>query len=289
MRKNMSLKKFAKVVVLSLALCMTTQTVAPLSTAVVAEAATTVKLNVKKKTLTEGKSFTLKVKGTSKKVTFSSSKKSVATVNKNGKVTAKKAGKANITAKVGNKKYVCKVTVKAKENKYVTNAPFKAVEVKLGDNSVVVPKDWSYETGEIGGMTLYSFMPKDADITKGTSSVSITCTATDAQNEDYDLYLEYLKQMITEDYLKASLSASINGELELKDFDISTKEMEKYKVSVISYSVMLNGEKVMEQKIYDVFANGYTTEVTVTDNGTELTTSVDEVAEYMLESLTFKK
>ena len=54
---------------------------------------------------------TLKVKGTEDKVKWSSSKKSVATVDSKGKVTARKAGKATITAKVGNKSYACKVEV----------------------------------------------------------------------------------------------------------------------------------------------------------------------------------
>ena len=49
------------------------------------------------------------------KVTYSSSNKKVATVSKTGKITAKKAGTAVITVKVGNKiSAKCKVTVKKK-------------------------------------------------------------------------------------------------------------------------------------------------------------------------------
>ena len=59
-----------------------------------------------------GKSTTLKVIGTKKKAKWSSSNKSVATVSLNGKVKAKKVGKATITAKIGKKSYKCKVTVK---------------------------------------------------------------------------------------------------------------------------------------------------------------------------------
>ncbi len=75
--------------------------------------AATIRLNKKTVTLQVGKSVTLKIKGTSKKVTWSSTNKKVATVTKKGKVTAKKAGKATIVAKVGGKKYKCKLTVKA--------------------------------------------------------------------------------------------------------------------------------------------------------------------------------
>ncbi len=71
-----------------------------------------VKLNVTKKTIDKGKTYTLKVSGTSKKVKWSSSNKSVATVSSKGKVTAKKAGTATISAKVDGKTLKCKITVK---------------------------------------------------------------------------------------------------------------------------------------------------------------------------------
>lgn len=58
------------------------------------------KLNRKSASLLVGNSYTFKVKGTSKKVKWTSSNTKVATV-KNGKVTAKKKGRATITAKVG--------------------------------------------------------------------------------------------------------------------------------------------------------------------------------------------
>lgn len=72
------------------------------------------KLNKKNVTLTVGQKVKLKVKGTKKKVKWSSTKKSVCTV-KNGTVTAKKKGTATIKAKVAKKTLKCKVTVKAKK------------------------------------------------------------------------------------------------------------------------------------------------------------------------------
>lgn len=76
------------------------------------EAAASVRLNCKKVTLTEGKSYQLKIKGTTKKAKWSSSNKKVATVSKKGLMKGKKAGRAVITAKIDRKKYSCKVTVK---------------------------------------------------------------------------------------------------------------------------------------------------------------------------------
>ena len=75
-----------------------------------------VKLNKKKTTVYVGDTVRLKVKGTKKKVKWSSSNKNVAAVSKKGKVTGRKEGKATITAKVGKKKYKCKVTVRKKFN-----------------------------------------------------------------------------------------------------------------------------------------------------------------------------
>lgn len=73
------------------------------------------KITKTKVTLIKGQTTTLKVTGTKKKATWYSSKKSVATVSSKGKVTAKKAGTAKITAKVNDKKYTC--TVKVQEPK----------------------------------------------------------------------------------------------------------------------------------------------------------------------------
>lgn len=74
-----------------------------------------VKISKKSITMTVGQKTKLKVKGTKKKITWKSKKKAVATVNKKGKVTAKKAGKTTIIAKVGKKKYKCKVIVKPQQ------------------------------------------------------------------------------------------------------------------------------------------------------------------------------
>ena len=70
-----------------------------------------IKLNKTKISLQRGKTYTLKVKGTKKKVKWSSNKKTIATVTRKGKVTAQKPGTAVITAKIGKKKYKCKVKV----------------------------------------------------------------------------------------------------------------------------------------------------------------------------------
>lgn len=76
-----------------------------------------IKLNQKKATIYTTGMTTLQlkptIKGASSKVKWSSGNKKIATVNANGKVTAKKAGKVTITAKANGKTAKCKVTVVA--------------------------------------------------------------------------------------------------------------------------------------------------------------------------------
>ena len=78
--------------------------------------ASSIKLNKTSLTIYAGKNSTLKVSGTSKKVTWSTSNKKVATVSSKGTVSAKSSGTATITAKVNNKNLRCKVTVKKATN-----------------------------------------------------------------------------------------------------------------------------------------------------------------------------
>ena len=84
----------------------------------------TLKLNSSRITLNPGKSYTLKVNGTKLTPAWKSSNSKIAAVNKKGRITAKKAGTAKITATLGGKKFVCTVTVKkasASSNKTVQN------------------------------------------------------------------------------------------------------------------------------------------------------------------------
>lgn len=69
------------------------------------------KTKTTKVTLKAGQSKTLRVK-TASKVKWSSNNKAIVTVNKKGKIVARRAGKAKITAKYGKKKAVFVVTVK---------------------------------------------------------------------------------------------------------------------------------------------------------------------------------
>jgi hypothetical protein len=100
-----------------------------------AQAKNTVKLNKTKATLYVGETLKLNLTGTDKAVTWTTSKKSVATVTSTGKVKAKKEGSVTITAKAAGKKYRCKVTVKEKtENNIVVTVGQETYTITLYEN-----------------------------------------------------------------------------------------------------------------------------------------------------------
>lgn len=116
-----------------------------------AVAAKKAKISKSKLTLKVGQSKKISVKNLTKKqqkkVKWSSSNKKVATVSKSGSVKAKKKGTAKITAKVGKKKYVCKVTVKAKSSSATpTPTPVPKTKEQLAkedrENLTAMVKQW---------------------------------------------------------------------------------------------------------------------------------------------------
>lgn len=128
------MKKLKKLLVnLVMVLCICTIAPSILSQTVLAQGveATSLKLSKNKVTLSLGETFTLKVNGTKKKVTWTSSNKAIATVNRNGKVIAKKAGSAVITAKVNKKKFNCKITVKE------PSISRKTISLKVGSSATL--------------------------------------------------------------------------------------------------------------------------------------------------------
>ncbi len=70
-----------------------------------------IKLNKSSAKVKIGGTYTLRLKGVAGTVVWSSDNEEIASVDENGVVYGKKAGKANITAEFFGNKYVCKVTV----------------------------------------------------------------------------------------------------------------------------------------------------------------------------------
>lgn len=104
-----------------------------------------VKLNKAALTLREGESATLKITGTKKKVSWKSSNRNVATVNKKGKVTGVAPGSAVITAKIADMAKKCRVTVTADYAKiYEYQIKYGQVTInkllRISDANLVIPE-----------------------------------------------------------------------------------------------------------------------------------------------------
>ena len=104
------------------------------------------KISATKASIPYSGSKTLKINYTGKKAKWSSSNKKVAVVNSKGKVTAKGLGNCTITAKIGKKKYTCKVKVYRKKpdlvaaiDYYATRDNYFAIKYKnYGDSTVTI-------------------------------------------------------------------------------------------------------------------------------------------------------
>lgn len=149
---------------------------AGISIPVKGEAAKKAALNIQVLDMAKGQKQQLKVTGVSGKVKWKSSKKSVAVVSGKGKVTAKKAGTAKITATVKGRKLSCKVTVRNKvalkgksliiyfnpaENSNVSKKKLDAVSsasltsyngVKYGNSKVVAEMIKKYSGGKLSAV-----------------------------------------------------------------------------------------------------------------------------------------
>ena len=103
--------------------------------------------NGKTAVVTQGKKITIKVSGTSKKVTkWKSSDEKIATVTQKGVVKGIKAGKTcTIKAKIGTKVYSCKVSVKA--NKFVCTNQDPATWTIRASNVTFNPLKAYYKNG----------------------------------------------------------------------------------------------------------------------------------------------
>ncbi len=136
-----------------------------------------VKLNQTKKTIHTGKSYQLKLNGTSKSVKWKSSNSKVAKVSSKGKVTGVKSGSATITATAGNKNYTCKVTIKNRLSVTSSDVQLsglkvvscsiqnlkKGEKVSISISSDVVKASWdtSYDTDNDGIISLSDEISKD--------------------------------------------------------------------------------------------------------------------------------
>ena len=117
---------------------------------------------------------------TNKTVTWSSNNETVATVDNNGKVTAKAAGEAIITAKAGDKTATCTVTV-AKADVAVESVTLDktSLDLKTGDNTTLTATV-NPESATNKDVTWISDKPEIAAVEGGTVTAKAAGTARNA-------------------------------------------------------------------------------------------------------------
>ena len=140
-----------------------------------------VKLNKTKATLEVDATLKLKISGTESTVKWSSSKKSVATVNSSGTITAKAEGQATITASVSSKKYFCSVTV-VDNNKV---EPVSSVKT-LKDLETYLNKTYSSVKTDMGTMKMtHEVMDNFADYLPYDINISTTWSGIEPFDIEY--------------------------------------------------------------------------------------------------------
>lgn len=176
-----------------------------------------IKLNATSLTLKNVRSYTLKVKNTSKKVTWTSSNKKVATVSSKGVVKAVKNGTCYIYAKVSGKKLKCKVTVKT-PTIYASSIQLNKTSLSLNWGSTYTLKA-NISPSHASNKTI-KWTSSQSDIVSVTSTGKITAknpgiaiiTATTSNNKKATCKVTvnnqyYIKQKIFEN-LKAKENAN---------------------------------------------------------------------------------
>ena len=154
-----------------------------------------VKINKTSVSVLRGKTYNLKITGTKKKIKWTSSNKKIATVSASGKIKGINKGRCNIYAKVGKKKYTCKVTVKQpvtsiklskksislnKGKKYTLkasiapkNASNKAVVWKSSNTKIASVSSKGVVTAKSAGTTTITATAKDGSRKKASCKVTI--------------------------------------------------------------------------------------------------------------------
>lgn len=171
-------------------------------------------INRTKATLIKGETLQLKVSGTKKKVSWSSSKKSVASVSSAGKITARGKGTASITARAGNQRFTCKVTVETPAISKKTASVFAGKTLQLKLTGTTQKVKWSSSdttvarvssSGKVSGKKAGK-----ATITAKAGTKKYTCKVTVKKNKSSDRPVTALKLNTNQ------VSMNKGGETELK-------------------------------------------------------------------------
>lgn len=241
---------------------------------------TKVSLNKTSATIYIGGNVTLKLNGASGKIKWTTSNKKVATVSKKGKVTAKKAGSATITAKNGKKTYKCKLTVKnpALNKTKLTVKCGKTETIKLNGARVKSVKSSN---------TSIATVTKNGKIT-GKKAGTATITVTSTKKKKYTC-----KVTVTPWLSSTTLTMKPN---ETKTLKITGATIKSAKSSNTAIATVTNAGKVTAKKagsstitVTDANKKNYTCKVTVKSAANTYTVTFNSNGGSSVASVTVKK
>lgn len=240
--------------------------------------AATIKLSKTTLKLTVGDTYTLKLSGTTKAVTWSSTDKTVATVSTKGKITAKKEGTVKITATVSGKKYTCKVSIF--KNKYITKAAYDAKEVVVNKLSYVIPKSFTYKSdSQIG-----SFYTNDK---KNNNGMFVYVAYTGTKALPYNDLKEY-GYLVTQDMITEATNE--NAGIIYSDInEKSYKATDTQTAYITSYNYK-SGQTTYNINLYFYSVDNYFIRISTIQTDTyKSSISFDKASKYLLKSVTVSK
>lgn len=253
------MKKIKKLFVLGMVIVMAASS----ASVVPAEGKAKVKLNKKRIEIKVGKTYKLKVKGTKKKVKWSSDNKKVATVKK-GTVKGVTPGSANITAKVGKKKMSCKVTVRYAVAKYtpapvvtaapiVTSAPIVDPQQEIIANNALAANIAARADKLVSGKILFTIINNN---TVAVPNVKLSVMFRNSEGVTVDTHT-----VTVDDILPGETAYGIYVSSNCKDIDTATSVISvavTQKSSTKKYvtdSVSVTGSKNTDNKYVMTYVN----------------------------------
>lgn len=186
------IKRIVFIFLLAITLSLVIPDIIPLTYNIITAQAA-VKISKKSIRLAKGTSTRLKLTGTKKKAKWTTSKRSVATVTQKGKVSAKKKGTVTITAKIGKKKYNCKIYVEVPtiSSKNISVPVGKSKTIRLnGTKQKVAWKTTNKKIATVKNGRINGIRPGRCTVSANVSGKNFYCkvvvTPKKEPNEDYE-------------------------------------------------------------------------------------------------------
>ncbi len=196
----------------------------------------------------------LKLKGTKKKPKWSSSKKSVATVNKKGWIYTKKKGTTIITAKLGKKKYKCKVIV---EHPYLN---YQKLDLYVGDTKQLSIRGTKRKVTSWGTSDKGTASVTSKGVVKGVSQERVNVWA-NIGSESYFCEILVHKPEISEKQITIGTSFNQSKLLYIDDFreTVDNKKIKWYsdneQIAIMNEDGRVIGIKPGKTTVHGIYRN----------------------------------